>query len=91
MHFQIAREPVAMAGRPPRSAAVAGTDRMRGGVGAKPLRPERVDRDIEFRVRQAAIDVMCDVHHAESPALLADWGLSHSQLPAIARGVHGFT
>ena len=53
-------KPFAIAGRPPRSAAVAATHRLNDGACAKPLRPEGFGRDFEFRVWQAAIGVMCD-------------------------------
>ena len=81
---------LAMLQRAPRAAAAAATDRLQDGTGAKPLRSEGIDRDVELCVRQAALDVMCAVHHAESPALLAGWGLSNSQLSAIARDVREF-
>ena len=71
---------------PPRAAAAAAADRLGGGSGAPPLRPDGIGQDVGFRVRQAAYDVLCAVHDLSDPApLLADWGLATSQMNAIAR------
>ena len=74
--------------RAPRAARAAANDRLRGGSGAV---PRRESWPLDFRVRQAAFDVMTRVRgSAADRELHLDWALGATNVPAILKAITDF-
>ena len=74
--------------RAPRAARAAANDRLQGGSGAV---PRRESGPLDFRVRQAAFDVMTRVRgSAADRELHLDWALGATNVPAILKAIADF-
>ena len=74
--------------RAPRAARAAANDRLQGGLGAV---PRRESGPLDFRVRQAAFDVMTRVRgSAADRELHLDWALGATNVPAILKAIADF-
>ena len=74
--------------RPPRPAAVAAADRLAGGTGAV---PRREAGPVDFRIRNAAFDVMCGVRPSAADRELAlDWALDSSHVTFILKVISDY-
>jgi hypothetical protein len=74
--------------RAPRAARAAANDRLQGGLGAV---PRRESGPLDFRVRQAAFDVMTRVRGSVADRELhLDWALGAMNVPAILKAITDF-
>ena len=74
--------------RAPRAARAAANGRLQGGLGAV---PRRESGPLDFRVRQAAFDVMTRVRSSVADRELhLDWALGAMNVPAILKAITDF-
>ena len=74
--------------RAPRAARAAANDRLQGGLGAV---PRRESGPLDFRVRQAAFDVMTRVRGSVADRELhLDWALGATNAPAILKATTSY-